>query len=76
MSDPRFERVWMTVRETAAYLRVSVVTVHRHLAAGTMRSSQGVPNGSHLITREWADDWAMNRRNLPQPRVADGRASA
>jgi len=73
VGDARVERVWMTSKETAAYLRVSLVTVHRHLAAGTMRSSQAVPNGRHLIRRDWADEWAINRRSLAQPRVPDGR---
>lgn len=72
-SDPRVDRVWMNSRETADYLRLSMVTVHRHLAAGTLRSSQAVPNGRHLIRREWADDWAMTRPRLPRP-IPSGRA--
>lgn len=75
VEDERIERVWMTAREAAQYLRVSLVTVHRHLAAGTLRSSQAVPNGRHLIKRAWADEWAETRRGLPQPHVPDGRAS-
>lgn len=67
------DRVWMNTAQTADYLGVSVVTVKRHILSGALRSSQAVPGGRHLIHRDWADDWAMNRRNLPQPLVRDGR---
>lgn len=67
------DRVWMSTAQTADYLGVSLVTVKRHILAGALRSSQAAPGGRHLIHRDWADDWAMNRRTRPQPEIPDGR---
>lgn len=64
-TDPRVEHVWMTAKEVADYLRVSLGTVHRHLSAGTMQSSQATPNGRRFIRREWADEWGETRPSLP-----------
>lgn len=66
-SDTRVDHVWLTPAEVADYARVSLVTVHRHLAAGTMRSRQTVPNGRRHIRREWAEEWADTRPALPTP---------
>lgn len=61
MPDSNIGTQWMTTQEVAEYLRISVITVRRQLAAGLMRGSQGGPRGKHLIKREWADEWAENR---------------
>lgn len=67
------DRVWMSTRQVADYLGVSLSTIHRTILAGALRTSQAVPNGKHLIHRDWADAWAMNRRSRPQPEITDGR---
>jgi excisionase family DNA binding protein len=55
------DRRWLTVREFADELGVSISTVYKWSAAGTRTGRfprhTKLPNGSIRIRRDWLDDW-------------------
>ena len=54
-------RRWLTVREFADELGVSISTAYKWSAAGTTSGRfprhTKLPNGSIRIRRDWLDDW-------------------
>jgi excisionase family DNA binding protein len=55
------DRRWLTVREFADELGVSISTAYKWSAAGTASGRfprhTKLPNGSIRIRRDWLDDW-------------------
>jgi hypothetical protein len=59
--------VWMTTAQVVTYSKRSTVTVHRHAAAGTLRSASGGRGRRRLYRREWVDAWIERSPRLPTP---------
>lgn len=62
--------VWLTTQEAADYSKRSIVTVHRHAAAGTLRSTSGGRGRRRRYRREWVDEWVERAPHLPKQRSA------
>lgn len=61
-------RRWLTVREFADEVGVSISTAYKWSAAGTHSGRfprhTKLPNGSIRIRRDWLDDWMTHHDSL------------
>ena len=61
-------RRWLTVREFADELGVSISTAYKWSAAGTNSGRfprhTKLPNGSIRIHRDWLDDWMTHHDSI------------
>jgi excisionase family DNA binding protein len=63
------DHVWLTTKEASAYSKRSIVTIHRHAAAGTLQSTSGGRGRHRLFRREWIDAWLEADQRLPAART-------
>lgn len=57
--------VWFTTAEAARYVKRSEVTIRRHAAAGTLRSTSAGRGRHRRYRREWLEQWAHEAPRLP-----------
>ena len=53
---------WLTTKEAAEYLGLSVAALHRHTAARTISFVQDAPGGRCWFTRDDLDQWRERGR--------------
>jgi excisionase family DNA binding protein len=59
------DRVWLDTSQAAEYVGRSTVTIRRHAAAGTLRSTSGGRGRHRRYRKEWLDEWAEKAPRLP-----------
>lgn len=60
---------WLTLRDGAAYARVSAATLRREIAAGRLRAARVGGRRSIRLRAEWLDAW-LERAAPVEPRTA------
>lgn len=59
------EDTWLTTEEAASRAKCSTITIRRHAAAGTIRSTSAGRGRRRKYRPEWVDQWVENSPRLP-----------